>query len=51
MTGLNSAVTRQRTEAESCEHNTKPSDPVKDGGFLQHRNDYYVLRNDFAACS
>ena len=48
---LNSTVTRQRTDAGSCVHNTKPSDPVKDGGFLHDLSDYCVLRNAFAAFS
>jgi len=48
--GLNTIVTRQRTEDWSFAYNTKPSDPAKEGGFLRYLNDYCVLRNDFDAC-
>jgi len=49
--GLNSNVTKQGTDAGSCAHNTKPSYPVKDGGFLYYLSDYCVLRNAFAVFS
>lgn len=46
--GLNSTVTRQGTDAGSCAHNTKPSYPVKGGGFIHCLSDNCVLRNAFA---
>jgi len=49
--GVNITVTRQRTEAGSFAHNTKPSDPVQDGELLHYLSDYCILRNDFDECS